>query len=184
MKKLLFSLIIVVALGLFVPKDEVLSYLQIDSSLDSNIDSNLDKAEVVRVVDGDTVVVKIDGSDFKLRLIGVDTPESVASKEYLDRTGKENTESGKTASEYTKSLLPEGTIVYLEKDVSDTDRYGRLLRYVWLEIPEDTNDSEEISGKMLNAILVKNGYAEAVAYKPDIKHQDVLKQLGNKKNSQ
>ena len=127
MKKLLFSLIIVVALGLFVPKDEVLSYLQIDSSLDSNIDSDLDKAEVVRVVDGDTVVVKIDGSDFKLRLIGVDTPESVASKEYLDRTGKENTESGKTASEYTKSLLPEGTIVYLEKDVSDTDRYGRLF---------------------------------------------------------
>lgn len=130
-----------------------------------------EKATLVRVVDGDTIVVEIDGQEAKVRLIGIDTPESVASKEYLDRTGKENTQAGKDASEHTKELLSQRTEVYLQKDTSDTDRYGRLLRYVWLEVPKDDHDLTEISTKMLNGILLKDGYAEVATYKPDTAHQ-------------
>jgi micrococcal nuclease len=106
-----------------------------------------------------------------VRLIGVDTPESVASQEYLDRTGKENTEEGKSASEYTKDILADYDTVYLQSDTSDTDRYGRLLRYVWLEVPEDDFDLGEISTKMLNGILVYHGVANVATYKPDTAHQ-------------
>ena len=134
------------------------------------INAEFQKAVIVRVVDGDTIVVEFDKEQHKVRLIGIDTPESVASKEYLERTGKENTEEGKTASEYTKSILEDYKEVYLQMDKSDTDRYGRLLRYVWLEVPENAEDIKEISTKCLNAILIKNGYAEVATYKPDTKY--------------
>ena len=50
---------------------------------------------------------------------------------------------------------------------SDNDQYDRLLRYVWLEVPDNSFSMQEISDKMVNAILVKEGYAEAVYYAPD-----------------
>lgn len=129
------------------------------------------KARLVRVVDGDTIVVDIGGEEHKVRLIGIDAPESVASSIYLDRTGKENTREGEKASDYVKDLLADTETVYLQKDVSETDRYGRLLRYVWLELPENEEDREEISTKMLNGILVWEGIAEPAAYAPDTTHQ-------------
>ena len=129
------------------------------------------KATLIRVVDGDTIVVEIENEQKKVRLIGIDTPESVASQEYLDRTGKENTEAGKTASEYTKSLLKDIKEVYLQKDTSDTDRYGRLLRYVWIEKPDNAKDVTEIATKMLNGILIKDGYAELATYPPDTSYK-------------
>ncbi len=132
------------------------------------------RATLVRVVDGDTIVVEINGEQEKVRLIGIDTPESVASQEYLDRTGKENTEAGKTASEHTKDILKDVKELWLEKDVSDTDRYGRALRYVWLEKPEDKENIVEISTKMLNAVLIKDGYAEIATYPPDTHYKDDL----------
>ncbi len=134
------------------------------------INAEFVSARVVRVVDGDTIVVEINNEEKKVRLIGIDTPESVASQEYLDRTGKENTEAGRTASDYTKSLLTAGQTVYLQKDTSDTDRYGRLLRYVWLEVPDDKDSVTEIATKMLNGILVKDGYAEVATYPPDSRY--------------
>lgn len=140
-------------------------------SSENNMNVRFVSARVVRVVDGDTIVVEIDGQEEKVRLIGIDTPESVASQEYLDKTGKENTEAGKTASEYTKSLLTEGQTVYLEKDTSDTDRYGRLLRYVWIFVPNNKDDLTEIATKMLNGILIKDGYAEIATYPPDTYHK-------------
>lgn len=142
-------------------------------------ENNLDfvKATVIRVVDGDTLVVDIDGEQSKVRLIGVDTPESVASNEYLNKTGKKNTVEGKEASEITKDILKDYPTVYLQKDISETDRYGRLLRYVWLELPDDKTDLEEISTKMLNGILVKEGIAKAVTYKPDTLYQNEFKEL-------
>lgn len=136
-------------------------------------------AKLVRVVDGDTIVVDISGEEVKVRLIGIDTPESVAPQNYLDRTGKENTWEGKNASDYVKSLLAHAETVYLQKDVSDTDRYGRLLRYVWLEIPNDDKDIEEISTKMLNGILVWEGIAEPAAYAPDTAHQEDFEYLAD-----
>ena len=113
--------------------------------------------KVVRVVDGDTIVVSISGQDSKVRLIGVDTPESVAP----ETSGKENTEEGEEASEYVKKLL-EGASVYLEYDISTSDQYGRLLAYVYLE-----------DGKtMLQEKLLSDGMATVLTYQPNVKYAD------------
>lgn len=130
----------------------------------------IQKATIVRVVDGDTIVVKINGEEATVRMIGIDTPESVASDEYLEKTGKENTEEGNYASQVTKSILENYKYVYLQKDVSETDPYDRLLRYVWLEVPDNDMDYTEITTKMLNAVLIQQGTALPVVYEPDIKH--------------
>lgn len=118
---------------------------------------------VTKHVDGDTVYVKINGQEYKLRLIGVNTPETKHPQKGVEYYGKE-------ASNYTKSKLL-GKTVYLEKDVSETDKYGRLLRYIWLEPPTKLT-KEEIKTKMFNAILVANGYAQVATYPPDVKYQD------------
>ena len=62
-----------------------------------------------------------------------------------------------------------GKTVYLEKDVSETDKYGRLLRYVWFQVPNDFSENE-IKENMFNASLVLNGYANATTYPPDVKY--------------
>lgn len=131
----------------------------------------LETAKMERVVDGDTVVVKIGNQLHKVRLIGVDCPESVHPD------GDKNTKVGKTASDFTKESLKRGDVVYLQKDVSNVDRYGRLLRYLWVEEPEDTGDIREIKDKMYNAILLDKGYAEAKEFKPDIKYSKIFRQL-------
>lgn len=137
-------------------------------------DINLEEVTLVRVVDGDTLVVRFDsGEDEKVRLIGVNTPESVAPESY--RT--ENTKEGKEASDYVKDMLIDTEILYLQTDTSDRDRYDRLLRYVWLDVPDDVYDKDEIKTKMLNAILVEKGIAEAVAYAPDLEYEDVFEEL-------
>lgn len=125
-----------------------------------------EKAMVTRHVDGDTVYVKLEnGTETKIRLIGVNTPESTTKHE----------EYGEEASNYTKSQLL-GKTVYLEKDTSDTDKYGRLLRYVWLEQPTEINE-DQIKTKMFNAILAINGYAEQSTYPPDVKYADYFKEF-------
>jgi micrococcal nuclease len=112
-------------------------------------------ATVIRVVDGDTIEVEIDGETHKVRYIGIDTPETVDPRRPVGCFGEE-------ASAANKALV-EGLIVGLEGDVSDTDTFGRLLRYVWL------SDSE-----MVNAILVREGYAQSSAYPPDVRHQELF----------
>lgn len=123
--------------------------------------AELTPATVVRVVDGDTFQANIDGSECTVRLIGVDTPESV----HPDQA--KNTQEGAEASDHTKEILYEGRQVWLQKDVSETDKYDRLLRYVWLEKPTDTNSAEEAKAKMLNARLVADGWAEPLTIAPD-----------------
>lgn len=113
---------------------------------------------VSRVVDGDTIELS-DGS--KVRLIGVNTPESTTRHE----------DYGKEASNYTKSKL-DGKQVWVQKDISETDRYDRLLRLIWLAIPTDVMNEDEIRTKMFNADLVLNGYAEPSTYTPDVKYSD------------
>ena len=138
-------------------------------------DGELVKASLVRVVDGDTIIVDIYGDkcgdkdhEYSVRMIGINTPESVASEEYLEYKGTTNSEEGKAASAFLKGYLANTDYVYLQKDVSETDKYDRLLRYVWLDIPEEMYDLENIETYMLNAILVKEGYAEVATYAPDI----------------
>lgn len=127
------------------------------------VSKEIEVVECVRVVDGDTLVVDDNGTQNKVRLIGVDTPESVSSDE------NKNCKEGEIASDYTKSLVCEGQTLYLTRDVSNTDKYGRLLRYVWLEKPHPINTEDEIKEKMLNARLVFDGYAQAKKYEPDTK---------------
>ncbi|MEG0376666.1 MAG: thermonuclease family protein [Raoultibacter sp.] len=128
---------------------------------------------VTHVVDGDTLdVVSSNGQSRTVRLIGVDTPESV----HPDAT--RNTNEGIEASEYTKSLVAVGQEVYLTSDVSDVDRYGRLLRYVWLSQPSEDPSEDEASSIMLNAQLVSDGYAQPKRYPPDTAWAELLERLG------
>ena len=144
------------------------------------IDGKFQSAHLERVVDGDTIVVDIDGMDYKVRLIGVNTPESVATEEYLEKTGKKNTAEGKQASEYTKDVLKDTDTVYLEMDTSDKDKYDRLLRYVWLELPDDEFDTYEVSEKMLNAMLIKDDMAEVEIYHPDDMYEKQFKEIAER----
>lgn len=109
--------------------------------------------DVVRVVDGDTIVVNYNGVEEKVRLIGVDTPESVHPD------SDKNTEAGILASDYTKQHL-EGKQVELEFDVQQRDQYGRLLAYVWVD------------GVMYNKTLLKDGVANLATYPPNVKYVD------------
>lgn len=122
------------------------------------------EAKVTKHVDGDTVHVTLNsGEVLKVRMIGIDTPEIVHPSKPLEFYGKE-------ASDFTKNTIY-GKTVYLEKDVSDTDKYGRALRYIWTEIPDEIN-KESVKNLMINGILVAKGYANASTYPPDVKYQD------------
>lgn len=128
--------------------------------------SAFELAEVAKVVDGDTIEVRLeDGSLRKVRLIGIDAPESVHPDE------SRNTEAGERAREFVASLLPPGTIVWLERDVSDIDKYGRLLRYVWAAPPGSDGRSESF---LANAAIVEAGHARAKRYPPDTARADLI----------
>jgi endonuclease YncB( thermonuclease family) len=108
-----------------------------------------DIAFVTRVIDGDTIEVELHGEIYQVRYIGVDSPES--GRAFSQEATQANRE------------LVEGQSVELVKDVSETDQYGRLLRYVYLE-----------DGTLINAELVRLGYARASAYPPDTHLQSLL----------
>ena len=129
---------------------------------------DFEQARIVRVVDGDTLVINTNGVNERVRLIGIDAPESVHEDE------SRNTEEGVEASNFVQSIVQSGQRVYLQKDVSNRDQYDRLLRYVWLEVPNDPWNIDEVRTKMLNAILVDNGHAKPKRYKPDTAYNDIF----------
>ncbi|OGO64455.1 MAG: hypothetical protein A2Z45_02900 [Chloroflexi bacterium RBG_19FT_COMBO_55_16] len=107
---------------------------------------------VTEVVDGDTIEVSIDGRNYAVRYIGIDTPE--------------RGDPGGAEAKAKNSELVSGEVVTLGRDVSQTDRFDRLLRYVYLS-----------DNTFVNAELVRSGHARAVAYQPDVKCQDLLEQI-------
>jgi len=113
---------------------------------------------VVRIVDGDTIVVDINGKQEKIRLIGVDTPEAVDPRKPVQCFGKE-------ASLFTKNLV-ENKKVRLEGDSSqgDRDKYGRLLRYVFLS-----------DGTLVNKEIIVQGYGHEYTYRVPYYHQTGFK---------
>jgi micrococcal nuclease len=130
----------------------------------------LERAVVERVVDGDTLVVRITareegpgaggaivGRPYPLRLIGIDTPESVDPRRPVECYGRE-------AADAATALLDDKTVVLI-KDVEETDGYDRLLRYVY------------IGAEMANARLVINGYASALTFPPNVRHSELFVQL-------
>jgi micrococcal nuclease len=112
------------------------------------------RALVTSVIDGDTIDVEINGTAYKLRYIGINAPELNGADTNLPNVALKATEKNRE--------LIGGKTVELEKDVSYTDRYGRLLRYVY------------IGDLMVNAELVRLGFARSVAYPPDTRYQGLL----------
>ncbi len=126
---------------------------------------------VVKVYDGDTFKCKLgNGKEVKVRLIGIDTPESSKNKKaYRDakRSGariEEIIRMGKEAKMFTRSLLRKGTEVVLETDVQVFDKYGRVLAYVYLP-----------DGRMLNELLVREGYAKVYTFPPNVKYAELFR---------
>lgn len=110
---------------------------------------------VLNIVDGDTIDILVDGVEMRVRYIGMDTPEVHSGVEWL----------GAEASAANAELV-EGREVVLEKDVSETDQYGRALRYVWVQ---------DGSGWLLvNLELIRLGFASITTYPPDVKYVDAL----------
>ncbi|MCS6907318.1 MAG: thermonuclease family protein [Anaerolineales bacterium] len=108
---------------------------------------------VTKVIDGDTLRVLIDGREEKVRYIGVDAPESTTTQEPF----------GKEAARFNAQLV-RNQIVELYRDVSETDRYGRLLRYV------------VTPSVFVNLELIEEGYATAVTYPPDVACAQIFQQ--------
>ena len=115
------------------------------------------EALAIRAVDGDTIEVEIEGESYKVRYIGIDTPE-------LHHPTKPVGYYAQEAYEKNRELV-EGKTVFLEKDISETDRYGRLLRYVY------------VGDVFVNAYLVQQGYAQVSTYPPDVKYQEQFLEL-------
>ena len=117
--------------------------------------NGLAQAKVTWVSDGDTLRVDLNGATIHVRLLGIDTPESVAYD------ASQDSEQGRLAAEHTKGLVHVGDTVWLQSDGSvDHDRYGRILRWVWLQEPSNPSDEAEVRAKMLDAILLSDGYAK------------------------
>ena len=104
--------------------------------------------KVLRAIDGDTIEIEQDGKPVTVRLIGVDTPETVHPQKPLEAFGKE-------ASKFTSNLL-KGESVYLEYDRDKTDKYGRTLAFVY-RAPD---------GLFVNLEIIRQGYGHAYTKYP------------------
>ena len=176
MKKL--SIVVAIAIGaflIFLSFNKILTNTRIleknenriygiknsNSAPEASLSSTISQAgiKVTRVVDGDTV--EITGGQ-RVRYIGIDTPETVHPQKAVQCFGKE-------ASLKNKELV-EGKLVRLQKDVSETDKYGRLLRYVYIQKDDPAQTI------FVNDYLIRQGYAHSSTYPPDIKYQDQFQQ--------
>lgn len=115
-------------------------------------EGSVERAKVVRVVDGDTIVVRIGGREERVRYIGLDAPE------IANRDAGTAAECGGDAARTANERLVAGEDVVLERDVSDRDRFGRLLRHAWLDGG---------AWRLIGLELVEAGAAEARSYPPD-----------------
>lgn len=125
------------------------------SDVPKGVPATARKAKVVRCVDGDTILVSLDGKEEKIRMKGVDTPETKHPTKPVERFGKE-------ASDFTKARLDKKT-VWIEPDGpgGGRDTYGRMLAYIWLE-----------DGSCHNATLIREGYAHAYTRYPFDRMED------------
>jgi micrococcal nuclease len=122
-------------------------------------------AAVARVVDGDTFVARRSGRDVRVRLIGIDAPESVKPDAPVECFGPQS------ASALTELLRPGTRLMARYQGTTQRDQYGRDLWDVW------------VAGRFLQAELVSRGLARARAYRPQTEYADVLEQLGQQAES-
>jgi endonuclease YncB( thermonuclease family) len=119
---------------------------------------NAVRAEVRRVTDGDTFVATVEGREERVRVIGVDTPETVAPNRPVEPYGKQ-------ASAFAERALA-GASVRLAGDAEPRDRYGRMLAYVWLA-----------DGTFWNALLAAEGYAQQLTVPPNVTYAGLFRRL-------
>jgi micrococcal nuclease len=112
------------------------------------------RATVTRVVDGDTIVVRIGGREENVRLLGIDTPETHKPDTPVECYGPE-------ASDRLAALLPVGTVVRLVRDIESRDRYDRLLAYVY----------RDGDGLFIDVTMVAEGFAAPLAIPPNVAHR-------------
>ncbi|WP_081826620.1 thermonuclease family protein [Persephonella sp. KM09-Lau-8] len=126
-------------------------------------------AKVISIIDGDTIKVLINEKTEKVRLIGIDTPESKPNKraklqaKRTKQTINEILELGQMAKKHLQSYIYPGDTVYLEFDAQKRDKYGRLLAYVW------TN------GIMVNEKMICDGYAYPLTIPPNVKYANLFR---------
>jgi micrococcal nuclease len=115
-----------------------------------SLDAGPATATVVRVIDGDTLDLSLSGQRVRVRLIGIDTPETKDENRPVQCYGAE-------ASNFVEQLLPKGTAVRVERDVEPRDKYDRLLVYLY-------RSADEL---FVNAELVRDGYATTLTIAPN-----------------
>ncbi len=154
-KAILISLIILATSGATYVSSEPKSTKKVIPEIDST-----KQYEVNKVIDGDTFSVKIDKKVITVRMIGVDTPETVDPRKTVQCFGKE-------ASDKTKELLTNKTVrLEIDKTQGKADKFGRILAYVYR--------SDEI---FINSYLIENGYAHEYTYNIPYKFQKEFKEL-------
>ena len=116
------------------------------------------EATVVRVIDGDTIEVSVGGGTARVRYIGIDTPETVDPRRPVGWMGPE--------ASAANVVLVDGRSVVLERDVSETDSFGRLLRHVWVRDGDDW--------LLVSLALVSAGFAAVSTYPPDVRYVELF----------
>jgi micrococcal nuclease len=125
------------------------------------------KTTVTRVIDGDVIQIIYGGVEKRVRLIGIDAPESRIDRDALKGANMSEhdieaiVEMGAKAKAYVNGLIKRGNFITIEFDEKEMDRYGRLLCYVYLS-----------NGKMLNEEIVKAGYANVKAIPPNVEYKE------------
>ena len=128
---------------------ELLLLLGVLSSCGNSNISQPDLATIVSVVDGDTIVLSVQNQTETVRLLGIDTPETVHPTRPIECFGPE-------ASAFTKATLEKGSVVKLVRDVEPRDRYQRLLVYLFLA-----------DGTLFNQLLIDRGLARTLSIEPN-----------------
>lgn len=138
-------------------------HLDVKGVRGQKLPADVKQAEVHKIVDGDTIEIVYPPDDwwFKVRIVGINAPESVKPNTPVQCYGKE-------ASQRLAAIIPVGATVYLERDVSDEDQYGRLLRHVWVI------DAGTGQAYLVSELLVRGGFVDARHYPPDDKYDDRL----------
>ncbi len=127
------------------------------------------KTTVTRIIDGDILQALYGEREKRIRLIGIDTPESRVNKKakrdanMSEQDIKTIIEMGRKAKKYVDGLVKRGDLITIEFDVQERDKYGRLLCYVYLS-----------NGKMLNEEIVNAGYANVMTIPPNVKYKDMF----------
>jgi micrococcal nuclease len=138
------------------------------------------KAKLIKVIDGDTILVELNSTKETVRLIGIDAPESQPNEKaaFIAKRFRQKMsiglEHGKEATKYLKSILDKGSILTLQFDVQERDKYNRLLAYAY-----------DKDMQMLNELIIGSGYAYPLTIPPNVKFQDLFlrkfKEARNKK---